>query len=156
MAPPYVHQSIKSPVPIPLMHDAGKDYEQISFAKSSNVPWSKVRGSSLAFTMKRLKKVVTVAVIENQLQNKFPRLRPEEVEDDAGVSGSRLVRLRLLQEPGDPLREGANLQDAASLDPLLRLELVVDGQVAVGALRLEVLGQVADVKFLVLETKKGF
>ena len=94
-------------------------------------------------------------IIENQLQNKFPRLRPEEVEDDAGVSGSRLVRLRLLQEPGDPLREGANLQDAASLDPLLRLELVVDGQVAVGALRLEVLGQVADVKLLVLETKKG-
>ena len=65
MAPPYVQQSIKSPVPIPLMLDAGKDYEQINFVKSSNVPWSKVRGSSLAFTMKRLKKVVTVAVIEN-------------------------------------------------------------------------------------------
>ena len=65
VAPPYVQQSIKSPVPIPLMLDAGKDYEQIKFVKSSNVPWSIVRGSSLAFTMKRLKKVVTVAVIEN-------------------------------------------------------------------------------------------
>ncbi len=47
-----------------------------------------------------------------------------------------------------------DLQNAPCLDPFSRLELVVDGQVAVAPFRLEVLGQVTDVKLLVLKHLK--
>ncbi len=47
--------------------------------------------------------------------NEVPGLVPEEVEDDAGVPGGRLVRTRLLPELRDPLREGTDLSESSFL-----------------------------------------
>ncbi len=80
--------------------------------------------------------------------------RAKKVKDNAGIPGGRVSGMRLLQELGDPVREGTDFNNAPRLGSLASVELIIDGEVALRPLRVEILRHMAEIKLVILKNMK--